>query len=137
MAAERRRFGYRRLHLLLKREGIQVNHKKLYRIYKEERLAVRKRSGRKRAVGTRAPIGIPQDSNPRWIKNLTQLVLEAAKSLPQNASQSGKDSALRRAFSALEFQGQKDAWLELRENYSSVELKRLRIQEYDGKAQCG
>ena len=43
LAALRRRFGYRRLHLLLKREGFCVNHKKLYRIYKEERLTVRKR----------------------------------------------------------------------------------------------
>ena len=66
LAHERRRFGYRRLHILLKREGIFVNHKKLYRIYKEERLAVRKRGGRKRAVGTRAPIGVPQGSNQRW-----------------------------------------------------------------------
>jgi hypothetical protein len=45
-AAERRRFGYRRLHLLLKREGVAVNWKKLYRLYREERLTVRKRGGR-------------------------------------------------------------------------------------------
>ena len=49
----RRRFGYRRLHLLLRREGFAVNHKKLYRIYREERLVVRKRGGRKRAFGSR------------------------------------------------------------------------------------
>ncbi len=66
LAAERRRFGYRRLHLLLKREGIQVNWKKLYRLYREERLTVRKRGGRKRALGTRAPMTIPQDANQRW-----------------------------------------------------------------------
>lgn len=42
LAAIRRRFGYRRLHILLKREGVVVNHKKLYRIYREERLTVRK-----------------------------------------------------------------------------------------------
>jgi putative transposase len=47
LAAERRRFGYRRLHLLLKREGVGVNWKKLYRLYKEEGLTVRKRGGRK------------------------------------------------------------------------------------------
>jgi transposase InsO family protein len=46
--------------------GFCVNHKKLYRIYKEERLTVRKRGGRKRAVGTRAPIGIPRGRNQRW-----------------------------------------------------------------------
>ena len=66
LSSERRRFGYRRLHLLLKREGVEVNWKKLYRIYKEERLTVRKRGGRKRALGTRAPMAIPQDPNQRW-----------------------------------------------------------------------
>ena len=66
LAAERRRFGYRRLHILLKREGILLNRKKLYRLYKEERLTVRKRGGRKRALGTRAPLTIPQDANQRW-----------------------------------------------------------------------
>ena len=66
LAAERRRFGYRRLHLLLKREGVAVNWKKLYRLYREERLTVRKRGGRKRALGTRAPMAIPQDANQRW-----------------------------------------------------------------------
>lgn len=66
LSSERRRFGYRRLHLLLKREGVKVNWKKLYRIYKEEKLTVRKRGGRKRALGTRAPMAIPQDANQRW-----------------------------------------------------------------------
>jgi putative transposase len=66
LAAERRRFGYRRLHLLLKREGVVVNWKKLYRLYRDERLTVRKRGGRKRALGTRAPMTIPQDANQRW-----------------------------------------------------------------------
>lgn len=66
LSSERRRFGYRRLHLLVKREGVSVNWKRLYRIYKEERLTVRKRGGRKRALGTRAPMAIPQDPNQRW-----------------------------------------------------------------------
>ena len=66
LASERRRFGYRRLHILLKREGIQINWKKLYRLYKEERLTVRKRGGRKRALGARAPMTIPQAANQRW-----------------------------------------------------------------------
>jgi putative transposase len=57
IAQERRRFGYRRLHMLLKREGYQVNHKKLFRLYREERLAVRRRCGRKRAIGTGADDG--------------------------------------------------------------------------------
>lgn len=66
LAGERRRFGYRRLHLLLAREGVVVNRKKLYRLYKEERLVVRKRGGRERALGTRAPMTIPQGANQRW-----------------------------------------------------------------------
>ena len=59
LASERRRFGYRRLHILLKREGWEINWKKLYRLYREEGLTVRKRGGRKRAVGTRTPMAIP------------------------------------------------------------------------------
>src|SRR5205814_3007251 len=66
LAAIRRRFGYRRLHILLKREGIIMNHKKLRRLYREERLQVRRRGGRKRAVGTRMPMTIPQAPNHRW-----------------------------------------------------------------------
>jgi len=66
LAAQRRRFGYRRLGLLLAREGIRLNEKKLYRLYKEERLTVRKRGGRKRALGMRAPMMIPQGRNLRW-----------------------------------------------------------------------
>jgi putative transposase len=66
LASQRRRFGYRRLGLMLKRQGIKLSPKKLYRLYKEERLTVRKRGGRKRALGTRAPMAIPQDRNLRW-----------------------------------------------------------------------
>ena len=66
LAALRRRFGYRRLHILLRREGTYMNHKKLRRLYREERLQVRRRGGRKRALGTRAPLTIPQGPNQRW-----------------------------------------------------------------------
>src|SRR5262249_15842526 len=66
LASERRRFGYRRLHVLLTREGLLMNHKKLRRLYREERLQVRRRFCRKRAVGTRAPIAVPQGANQRW-----------------------------------------------------------------------
>jgi hypothetical protein len=52
--------------ILLRREGIVLNHKKLYRLYREERLIVRKRGGRKRALGTRAPMALPQGLNRRW-----------------------------------------------------------------------
>ncbi len=66
LANARRRFGYRRLHLLLRREGVEINHKKLFRLYREERLTVRRRGGRKRAIGTRAPMAVPQGPNQRW-----------------------------------------------------------------------
>ncbi|MFG1352698.1 IS3 family transposase [Xanthobacter autotrophicus ATCC 700552] len=66
IAGERRRFGYRRLHVLLRREGFRVNHKRLFRLYREERLMVRRRGGRKRAIGTRAPMMIPMRPNERW-----------------------------------------------------------------------
>jgi len=66
IAHERRRFGYRRLHVMLKREGLAVNHKKLFRLYREEKLSVRRRGGRKRAIGTRAPMLVPLRPNERW-----------------------------------------------------------------------
>ena len=66
LASIRRRFGYRRLHILLRREGIVMNHKKLRRLYREERLQVRRRGGRKRALGTRTPMALPQGPNQRW-----------------------------------------------------------------------
>jgi putative transposase len=66
LAHERRRFGYRRLHILLRREGLHMNHKKLRRLYREERLQVRRRLGRKRALGMRAPLSVPQAANQRW-----------------------------------------------------------------------
>src|SRR5208283_4615164 len=66
LAAERRRFGYRRLGWMLAREGHAMNHKKLYRLYREEQLMVRRRRGRKRALGTRAPMTLPNAINQRW-----------------------------------------------------------------------
>jgi len=66
LAQERRRFGYRRLHVLLRREGHAVNRKRVQRIYREERLTVRRRGGRKRAIGTRRPIETPLAANKRW-----------------------------------------------------------------------
>lgn len=66
LAGERRRFGYRRLHVLLRQEGLVVNRKRTQRVYREEGLTVRKRRGRKKAVGTRAPILVEAVPNARW-----------------------------------------------------------------------
>jgi putative transposase len=76
LANERRRFGYRRLAVMLKRDGRRMNLKKVYRLYKEERLTVRKRGGRKRALGTRAPMTMPQDANQRWSIDFVQDALD-------------------------------------------------------------
>ncbi len=66
VAAERRRFGYRRIHVMLDRQGVHMNQKKLRRLYREEGLQVRKRGGRKRALGTRRPMLLPTKANERW-----------------------------------------------------------------------
>ena len=56
LANERRRFGYRRLFVLLRREGESSGINRIYRLYREEGLTVRKRKARRKAIGTRAPI---------------------------------------------------------------------------------
>jgi putative transposase len=66
VAGERRRFGYRRIHIMLDRQGIVMNLKKLRRLYREEKLQVRRRGGRKRALGTRRPMVTPDRPNIRW-----------------------------------------------------------------------
>ena len=66
LAQERRRFGYRRLHVLLRREGHAVNKKRVQRLYREEKLTVRRRGGRKRALGMRRPMETPTTANQRW-----------------------------------------------------------------------
>jgi putative transposase len=66
LAEERRRFGYRRLHVLLRREGQLVNRKRVQRLYREEKLTVRRRGGRKRALGERRPMETPITANRRW-----------------------------------------------------------------------
>lgn len=66
IARKRRRFGYRRIGVLLEREGMIMNHKKLYRLYTDEKLSVRRRRGRKRARGSRTPMPVALRPNERW-----------------------------------------------------------------------
>ena len=66
LANERRRFGYRRLFVLLRQEGEQSGKNRIYRLYREEGLTVRKRRVRRRAVGIRAPIVVEAKANARW-----------------------------------------------------------------------
>jgi transposase InsO family protein len=66
LANERRRFGYRRLFIMLRREGEPSGINRICRLYREEGLGVRKRKGRKRAIGVRAPILVEARPNARW-----------------------------------------------------------------------
>jgi putative transposase len=66
LASRRRRFGYRRLFVLLREEGEPSGINRIYRIYREEGLTVRKRRARRRAVGTRTPNLIEARANARW-----------------------------------------------------------------------
>jgi putative transposase len=66
LAAQRRRFGYRRLAIMLRRQGYDCNLKKVYRIYREEALMVKRRKGRKRALATRHPLPRPDGVKQVW-----------------------------------------------------------------------
>jgi putative transposase len=65
LAAARPRWGYQRLHVLLRREGYQVNHKLVYRLYREEGLVVRRRR-RKQVAVPRVARPAPSAANARW-----------------------------------------------------------------------
>lgn len=75
LAAERRRFGYRRLYVLLRRQGYLVNLKRIYRLYRQEALAVRRR-GRRRRVVRSATVTVPSAINERWSLDFVLDVLE-------------------------------------------------------------
>jgi putative transposase len=66
LAEQRKRFGSPRLHLLLKREGLVVNHKRIERLYRDEGLVLRKKRKRKGAAGARMILPSPQRTNERW-----------------------------------------------------------------------
>ncbi len=72
LAGERRRFGYRRLHELLRREGFMANHKLVERLYREEKLAIRRRGRQKRGAGTMAGHWCPIAANQRWSLDFTE-----------------------------------------------------------------
>jgi putative transposase len=66
LAQARPRFGYRRLHVMLRREGFKLNHKRTERIYRREGLSLRVRKRKKRASGVRVPLPAATRSNERW-----------------------------------------------------------------------
>jgi putative transposase len=78
LAEERVRWGYRRLHILLDREGVIANHRMVYRIYREEGLAVRRRK-RKRVSVPRRPMVAPNRVNERWSMDYMSDVLRGGR----------------------------------------------------------
>ena len=81
LAAERRRFGYRRIHALLRREGKQVNVKRVHRLYREERLQVQRRRRRRGVAVERRPLTIPQRPNQVWSMDFVSDSLEHGRRL--------------------------------------------------------
>jgi putative transposase len=66
IALQRRRFGYRRIHDMLKFQGVEVNHKRVYRLYSEQKLAVKRRKKTKRPMSERAKLLAPEAPNQVW-----------------------------------------------------------------------
>jgi len=66
IAHERRRFGYRRIHMLLKRDGLAINHKRVFRLYQDLQIKIRRRSARKKALGTRMEVLQLKAPNECW-----------------------------------------------------------------------
>jgi putative transposase len=79
LAGERRRFGYRRLHELLRREGWRMNHKLVERLYREERLTLRRRGRQKRGGGSMAGHWCPIAANQRWSLDFTEDCLASGR----------------------------------------------------------
>jgi putative transposase len=70
-AAQRARFGYRRLHILLEREGLLVNHKRVHRIYRAAGLQVRRRRRKRLTRADRVPLPMPSQRLARWSMDFT------------------------------------------------------------------
>src|SRR5690625_842486 len=66
LAQERRRFGYRRIHILLEREGWAVNVKRTYRLYREAGVAVRQRRRKRIGLTERIALALPSQPNDTW-----------------------------------------------------------------------
>ena len=81
LAAERPRFGYPRIHILLRREGFEVNRKRTYRIYREERLQVRRKRRKRVAAAPREAIALPDEPHKRWSMDFVSDSLMDGRSL--------------------------------------------------------
>jgi len=63
---QKKRYGYRKLHMLLIREGWQVNHKRIYRLYREHNLALRRKIRKRLPVRQVAKLIVPDKPNQSW-----------------------------------------------------------------------
>ena len=81
LAERRPRFGYRRLHVLLRREGIVVNHKRIERLYREEGLAVRRRTRKARGASCAVAHPAPQRANEQWALDFLQDALASGRTI--------------------------------------------------------
>lgn len=81
LAAERRRFGYRRIHVLLRREGHQANHKRIFRLYQGAKLAVPKRKRRRGIAVERHPLTLPETPNQVWSMDFVMDALSSGRRL--------------------------------------------------------
>jgi len=79
LAEERRRFGYRRLTVLLRREGWTVNHKRVYRLYRAEGLGVRQRKRKRLGAVARKALAMPTRPNQRWSMDFIADALSAGR----------------------------------------------------------
>ncbi|MFP3801312.1 IS3 family transposase [Paraburkholderia sp. SIMBA_027] len=66
IAAQKRRYGYRRIHVLLRREGWLANHKRIWRLYSKAGLSVRRRRRKRIAAVERKPLPLPTGPNQSW-----------------------------------------------------------------------
>ena len=81
LAAERPRFGYRRLHALLRRDGITVNHKRLARLYRAEGLAVRRRQRKSPTRVRRGRPAAPERANEQWALDFMEDALASGRKI--------------------------------------------------------
>jgi len=80
LARQKPRYGYRRLHVLLERDGEHVNHKRVCRIYREEGLALRRKK-RKHYVRSSAPLGVYTTANQEWALDFVHDVTASGRSI--------------------------------------------------------
>jgi putative transposase len=81
IAAQRRRFGYRRIHALLRREGVEANHKRVYRLYQEAGLAVKRRRKRHGVAVEREVLNLPSAPNQVWSMDFVMDALSTGRRL--------------------------------------------------------